>query len=146
MTEGVAVPTVLMSLREKYYNAMLSGQKKHEFRTRFLKTPSAAYIYISRTKKAIVAKINFGAPLIASSEEIAKISESENPGSYAGMMSYLHSGSGYAIPIESIEPLKEVSLDELRLEFPNLVVPQSYYILDKKSELLEFIKARGGVE
>ena len=29
--------TVLMSLREEYYNAMLDGSKKYEYRTRYLK-------------------------------------------------------------------------------------------------------------
>ena len=41
---------VLMSLREEYYEAMLSGKKKYEYRTRYLKDVSDAYIYISKTK------------------------------------------------------------------------------------------------
>ena len=48
---------VLMSLREEYYNAMIQGKKHYEYRTRYLKEPSDAYIYISKTKKSIVAKI-----------------------------------------------------------------------------------------
>ena len=37
---------VLMSLREEYYNAMLEGKKHYEYRTRYLKEESEAYIYI----------------------------------------------------------------------------------------------------
>jgi len=44
--------------------------------------------------------------------------------------------------IKKIIPLKEVSLEELRKVFPDFVVPQSYYILDKKPELLNYLKSK----
>ena len=37
---------VLMSLREEYYDAMIDGRKHYEYRTRYLKEASDAYIYI----------------------------------------------------------------------------------------------------
>ena len=77
---------VLMSLREEYYDAMLEGRKHYEYRTRYLKEESEAYIYISKTKKSIVAKIKFGEPIIADANTIALIAEQEEPGSYNGMM------------------------------------------------------------
>ena len=133
---------VLMSLREEYYNAMLDGRKHYEYRTRYLKEASNAYIYISKTKKSIVAKIKFGEPIIGDAQTIATISEQEEPGSYNGMMDYLYNNTGYAIPIEEITPIEEVPLSELKHNFPNFVVPQSYYILDKKPELLSFLKSK----
>ena len=51
------------------------------------------------------------------------------------MMEYLYNNIGYAIPIEEINPIEEVPLSELQKNFPNFVVPQSYYILDKKSSI-----------
>ena len=81
---------VLMSLREEYYDAMLEGRKHYEYRTRYLKEESEAYIYISKTKKSIVAKIKFGEPIIADANTIALIAEQEEPGSYNGMMEYLY--------------------------------------------------------
>ena len=137
---------VLMSLREEYYDAMLEGRKHYEFRTRYLKEESEAYIYISKTKKSIVAKIKFGEPIIADANTIALIAEQEEPGSYNGMMEYLYNNIGYAIPIKEIIPIKEVSLSELQQQFPNFVVPQSYYILDKKPELLSFLDSREKVK
>ena len=133
---------VLMSLREEYYNAMLDGRKHYEYRTRYLKEASNAYIYISKTKKSIVAKIKFGEPIIGDAQTIVTISEQEEPGSYNGMMDYLYNNIGYAIPIEEITPIEEVPLSELKHNFPNFVVPQSYYILDKKAELLSFLKSK----
>ncbi len=133
---------VLMSLREEYYDAMLEGRKHYEYRTRYLKEESEAYIYISKTKKSIVAKIKFGEPIIADANTIALIAEQEEPGSYNGMMEYLCNNIGYAIPVEEIIPIEEVSLSELQQQFPNFVVPQSYYLLDKKPELLSFLDSR----
>ncbi len=137
---------VLMSLREEYYDAMLEGRKHYEYRTRYLKEASEAYIYISKTKKSIVAKIKFGEPIIGNANTIASIAEQEEPGSYNGMMEYLYNNVGYAIPVEEIVPIEEVSLNELQQQFPNFVVPQSYYILDKKPELLSFLESRERVE
>ena len=133
---------VLMSLREEYYDAMLEGRKRYEYRTRYLKEESEAYIYISKTKKSIVAKIKFGEPIIADANTIALIAEQEEPGSYNGMMEYLYNNIGYAILVEEIIPIEEVSLSELQQQFPNFVVPQSYYLLDKKPELLSFLDSR----
>ena len=137
---------VLMSLREEYYDVMLEGRKHYEYRTRYLKEASDAYIYISKTKKSIVAKIKFGEPIIGDAQTIATIAEQEEPGSYNGMMEYLYNNIGYAIPIEEITPIEEVPLSELQQNFPNFVVPQSYYILDKKPELLSFLESRERVE
>ena len=137
---------VLMSLREEYYDAMLEGRKHYEYRTRYLKEASDAYIYISKTKKSIVAKIKFGEPIIGDAQTIATIAEQEEPESYNGMMEYLYNNIGYAIPIEEITPIEEVPLSELQQNFPNFVVPQSYYILDKKPELLSFLESRERVE
>ena len=137
---------VLMSLKEEYYDAMLEGRKHYEYRTRYLKEESEAYIYISKTKKSIVAKIKFGEPIIAEAKTIALLAEQEEPESYNGMMEYLYNNIGYAIPIEEIVPIEEVSLSELQQKFPNFVVPQSYYILDKKPELLSFLNSRERVK
>lgn len=133
---------VLLSLLEEPYSQMLSGEKRYEYRTRYQKVPTTAYVYISRTKKKIVAKIEFDTPIIGTSEEIATLAEKEQPGHYDRKMEYFHGDTAYAIPIKKIIPLKEVSLEELRKLFPDFVVPQSYYILDKKPELLNYLKSK----
>ncbi len=137
---------VLMSLREEYFIAMLEGRKNYEYRTRYLKEASDAYIYISKTKKSIVAKIRFGKPIVGDAKTIATIAEQEEPGSYNGMIEYLHNNIGYAIPIEEITLIEEVPLSELQQKFPDFVVPQSYYILDKKPELLSFLEAKERID
>lgn len=138
------IPHVLMSLREEYYNEILNGNKHFEYRTRYLKNKSIAYIYISKTKKCIVAKIKFGKPIIGEAHEIALIANQENPGCYQEMLNYFSHGIGYALPIEDITIINEIKLDNIRNEFPSFVAPQSYYILDKKIELLEYLEMKEG--
>ncbi len=137
---------VLMSLREEYYEAMLNGRKHYEYRTRYLKEQSEAYIYISKTKKCIVAKIKFGEPIIGDAKTIATIAEREEPGCYQAMIEYLNNNVGYAIPVEEITSIEEVPLFELQQQFPKFVVPQSYYILDKKPKLLAFLESKEKVK
>ena len=147
MTEQLSIfeenkKNVLLSLREIYYNQMLDGSKKYEYRTRYLKEETIAYIYISKTYKKIVAKIEFGEPITGSAKEIATIAEKDRPGSYKDMIDYMYNDIGFAIPVKKIIPIEEVSLEELKEKFPDFVPPQSYYILDKKPELLNFLNSR----
>lgn len=133
---------ILLSLREEYYKEMINGSKKYEYRTRYLKEKSTAYIYISKTLKKVVAKIDFGKPIIGNAKEIASIAEKEHPGCYQDMIDYMYNDIGYAIPVEKITPIEEISLEELKEKFSDFVPPQSYYILDKKPELLNFLDSR----
>lgn len=134
--------TVLLSLREEYFNQILAGIKKYEYRTRYLKEETVAYIYISKTLKKIIAKIEFGIPIVGTAKDIATIAEKEQPGCYKKMLDYMYNDIGYAIPIKKIVQIEEVSLKELKNNFSDFVPPQSYYILDKKPELLKFLNSR----
>lgn len=62
--------------------------------------------------------------------------------SYNSMMKYLTKNVGYALPIKSITEIEEITLDELKLKFSNFVAPQSYYNLNNKKDLLDFLKSR----
>ena len=129
----------LMSLQEKYYNEIKAGKIRYEFRKRYCKGRTTAFIYVSKKIRAIKGIITFGEPIYGSSEEISALSERINPNSYSGMMDYLDKGKGYALPIIEICDIKEVSLEELRKNFKGFVVPQSYYLLNKKPDLLRFL-------
>jgi len=112
--------TVLMSLREEYYEAMIRGEKMFEYRTRYLKEPSKAFIYISKTKKSIVAKIDFGAPIIGTAEEIASLAEKEQPGCYDDMINYFN--NGIPIFVQTITLL----LLLLQIQFLLIFLPNSF--------------------
>ena len=131
---------VLLSLREEYYANILSGQKRYEYRKIYRRGPTKAVIYISKTQKSIVSIIEFDSPIIAKSEKISAIAESEQAGSYDSMMEYLGENSvGYAIPVKKIYKLKEsIPLHTLRQEL-NFVPPQSYAVIKKDSEIMNFL-------
>lgn len=137
---------VLISIREKPYLEIKSGKKIYEYRTRYQKNPTTAFVYVSRTVKKIMAIIEFGTPIIGTDKEISELSEKTNPGSYAGMMEYLHKGVGYAIPVLKMIEIEPVSLEELQKRFVGFVVPQSYYMLNNKNELLDFLLSREHIQ
>lgn len=133
---------LLLSLREGPYNEIVCGIKKYEYRTRYPKEPTIAFIYVSQKVKAIRAVIEFEAPIIGSEEEISQMADQIKPGSYEGIMEYFKHRNGYAIPIKKIIEFEPILLDELRDRFPGFVVPQSYYLLERKEELLKFLLER----
>ncbi len=131
---------VLMSLREKPWRKIVSGEKRYEFRTRYPEAETMAFVYVTRAVKKLCGIILFDRPVAGTAEEISAISERENPGSYEAMMEYFFKGKGYAIPVRRVMEFAPVSLEEIREKFPDFVVPQSYYYLDVegKERLLEF--------
>ncbi|MCH5251488.1 MAG: hypothetical protein J1F22_00820 [Lachnospiraceae bacterium] len=139
---------VLMSLKEKPWREILSGKKKYEFRTRYTASETIAFIYVSREVKAVCGIIFFGKPVIGSAEEISRLSEEINPGSYSYMMEYLSKGTGYAIPVKKVVEIKPISLETIRQKAERFVVPQSYYYLDteKKKKLLEVLVELGEIK
>lgn len=135
--------SILMSLNEKPYNEILNGTKVFEFRKQYINDNSIAFIYVSKTKKEICAKINFDKPIIDTSENISLLADKINPGKFSSVKDYLGNKNGFAIPINSISLLETpISLSELKQSFNEFVVPQSYYFLDKKPELLEYLMSR----
>lgn len=63
------VRIVLMSMREVYFNEILTGKKHYEYRKKYCESESIAYIYISKTRKEIVGKIWFGKPIIGEAKK-----------------------------------------------------------------------------
>jgi len=132
---------VLMSLREKPYRKILSGEKKYEYRTRYTNQETVAFIYVSQSVKKVCGIIFFDKPIVGNTEEMSRFSEKHNPGSYSVMKEYFKKGTGYAIPVKKVIEFSPISLSKIKEHFPNFVVPQSYYYLDtqEKKELLEFL-------
>lgn len=133
---------ILMSIREEYYNDIILGKKRYEYRKVYRKGETIAFIYVSKTKKSVLGIIDFDYPIIGNKKTISEISENENKGSYNDMMSYLNKDIGYAIPIKRIREIQEVTLEELKEKFPKFSPPQSYFLLDNKKELLDYLQSK----
>lgn len=133
---------LLLSLQEEPYREILNGTKKYEYRTHFPKESTTAFVYVSQKVKAVKAIIEFDCPVLGSAEEISRLSDQIKPGSYDSLMRYLKGGTGYAIPVKKITEFEPISLEELRKRFSGFTVPQSYYFLETKEELLQFFLER----
>lgn len=121
---------ILLSLQEEYFNQIKSGKKKFEYRKKFRKEPTKAFIYVSRTKKAILGLIDFGTPIYQDAEQIAQIAEKEKRGSYDSIISYIGKGNkGYAIPVKHFYSISSITLDEIKETIPRFYAPQSYLLL-----------------
>lgn len=130
-----------MSLQEQYFLSMLNGEKKYEYRKKYRKEKTKAFIYISKTKKSICALIEFDEPIFGTSEFISAISEKETPGNYEVMLEYLGKDkTGYAIPIKKIYFINDIEYLSLKKNFPGFVAPQSYHLLNQESELRKYLE------
>lgn len=135
-------PLILLSLQPQYWDMILEGAKKYEYRRLFRKDAVNAYIYVSTPRKEIVGFVEFAEPIIDSPENIASFAEKQRPGSQKPMLDYMKNCDvGYAIPILSYEAIKPLSLKILRDYFPNFTAPQNYIVLDNNPQLLDFIKS-----
>lgn len=133
---------ILLSIREPYFQDMLEGNKKYEYRKMFRKQPTKAIIYISKTKKSIVGMIDFAQPIIDTSAQIAHLAEQEGECAYQEMIDYLgEDKQGYAIPVNKIYLFEEeYKIHDLRQANINFMAPQSYMILREDADLLNFLK------
>lgn len=135
-------PLILLSLQPQYWQLVLNGSKKYEYRRLFREDAVQAYIYLSTPRKEIAGFIDFDIPLIRPPVEIADLAEIQSPGSRQGMMDYLGDRKqSYAIPILFHESFAPIPLSMLRERF-GFIAPQSYLVLDKHPELRDFIRAR----
>lgn len=135
-------PLLLLSLQPKYWQLILEGKKKYEYRRSFRLEAVRAYIYVSSPRQEVAGFIDFGVPIIGAPNEIAEIAERQASGSRQDILDYLKGKDvGYAIPILLFEEMTPVSLAELRSRF-DFAPPQSYQVLDNNPELRDFIRAR----
>lgn len=118
--------TIVLSLQPGPYEEIRSGQKKIEFRRRFIKEPVGAFIYVSSPIKQIKAFVEFGKPEHEEVSTLVSISEHLNPGTGESLKEYFKGlNSGYAIPILSFTEFSPLSLELLKGGY-HFTPPQSY--------------------
>jgi len=129
---------IILSLQPYAFNLIFSGEKKYEFRTRFRKRHTIAFVYVTVPEKCIKGVMVLGQPTIGTPQEIADIAERNRPGNGKSVFDYLEPrGKGYAISILHTQLLPQpLDLDKLRTEF-DFIAPQSYINLLTKPGLME---------
>ena len=137
---------IVLSLHTEPYGRILSGEKTYEYRTRFRKRPTIAFIYVTSPLKCISGIIRFGTPLIASPEEIGRIAEQQKPGNGKPVIKYLsRHRRGFAVPILKVTEIAPVALDYLQSKY-DFTPPQAFLYLKNKKPLFDFLVNQSGLE
>lgn len=130
---------IVLSLHPRAWNLIVSGQKQFEFRRRFRRQQTLAFIYVTVPEKVIKGAVLLGAPIEGNAMEIAEIAEKAIPGNGSSVYDYfIEKDFGLAMPIQEIYAVDPLPLDEMRQNF-DFVAPQFYMLLDKKPELLRLL-------
>jgi predicted transcriptional regulator len=131
---------IILSLNKEYFEMIKDGNKKYEYRRRFKKTPTYAFIYVPGYKKSIQGLIRFGEPIYSSSESISEFAETMGDSSYESMIEYLEPGKmGYAIPINELYLFESVSIQDLNDNNIKFHPPQLYSNVSIKSKIFDFL-------
>lgn len=135
---------ILLSLRNEYFLKMISGTKKYEYRFNFPKANVKAYIYAPHKIKAVVGCIDFEFPIEGCADKISKLYSACGDGNYQEMYDYIGGRKkAYAMKVKKAMKFETVlSYETIKSHFPKFCAPQSYIILDKNQELLQFISSR----
>ena len=137
----------MISLKDEYFNRILDGIKKFEFRRSFAKSlsePFLCVIYVSSPVKLVRGIIYFDKPIRGSVNDILDLAVKSNYPFVDGVKRYLEGKDECcALPVKSVRTLKEpIPLEDLQKIHPNFRPPQSFYCLDKE----QFIKLRNYIK
>ncbi|PJA69907.1 hypothetical protein CO155_02905 [Candidatus Pacearchaeota archaeon CG_4_9_14_3_um_filter_35_19] len=121
--------TILMSIRDGPFEAIIEGKKKHEFRRRFyVDEPCQVIFYVSSPVSAICGVGIFDKPIKGNVEDLVNIIKTHSFSSEESLRNYMKGlGEGYALPVARSKKINQITLDELKGEIPGFAPPQSYY-------------------
>lgn len=128
---------VLISLKPEYFEWMLNGYKKYEYRSRFPDCKTFTFIYVTKPVGAIQACIEFDKPIKNHSELIGCTGQ--------GVEDFIagRKGNKMAIPIKSIH-LLNTPIDLCTMRCYGITAPQSFSYLKADSPFLSLLKEKLG--
>jgi predicted transcriptional regulator len=134
-----------MSIKPKYVEKILTGEKTAEFRRSMyssIKKGDQVFIYSSSPQKALVGKFIIDDIINDTVENLWKLKGKEGCISYGDFMDYYDgNSSGYCLVLKEITTFSTpIKLEELRTQIVNFIVPQSYrYLRPDEIETLKKI-------
>lgn len=133
--------TILMSIRNEPFKAIIDGRKKHEFRRKFyIDEPCQVVFYVSYPKSAILGVGLFDKPIKGYTKELVKIIKAHSFSSESSLRDYMKGlVKGYALPVIKSKMTTPIPLAELKKKIKGFAPPQSYCNLDA-TKFESFIK------
>lgn len=118
--------TLLLSLKPEVFQNVLSGDKIYEHRRVFPDGDVKAYIYVSRPVQALMGIMYLGNKTnIEDWKELYK----EDVDAQKRIDIYLQHHK-VAMEIQKFQNTTSVSLETIKEQFPDFLIPQMYYYLD----------------
>lgn len=133
---------ILLSLEPTYWEQIVAGSKRVEYRRAFRSEATRAFILTSGPGSSLVGYLELSEPLVGSPERVSAYAESVRPGHGSAVYDYLRTArKGYAIPITSAYQGETRSLALLREAVQDVSVPQLYQLLSRRKRLSDYIHA-----
>ena len=123
---GEFMKTLLLSLKPDVFNSVLTGEKIYEHRKVFPEGPVKAYIYVSRPVQALMGILYLDNKVQIESWKTKYKYDLE---AIKRIDKYLERYK-VVMEIRKFENTSSISLEEIRREFPDFLIPQMYYYLD----------------
>lgn len=131
---------IFLSFRPEFFRPILYGIKKYEYRKRFCKEPTTAYLYLSSPVQEVVGVVEFLKPMI--SEELLS-SYSKEDIVHTRIERSIRNGEHYIIPIRSLRLFETpISIKELKRINPRFFIPQCYCNLENQEAIFEYLKSK----
>lgn len=128
---------MMLSFKPSIYQKIYEGVKIFEHRRNFPDETILAYMYVSKPVRAIKGIVYL--------KNRHTLTEWENEFAYdaaaINRINKYKESYRYAMEIAEFQETTEISLDSVKRDFPNFIVPQSYIYLDKNPELLSYIES-----
>ena len=128
---------LFLSFKDEYFEPLLYGIKKYEYRKRFCNEEVKAYLYLSGKRREVVGILELGVPI-----KLDKTRENyiNYPETLKRVDKYIESRDINAVPVKSLSLFKvPITLEELRNKIPNFMPPQMYYDLANHPKLKEIL-------
>ena len=129
---------IFLSFSPEYFEPLLYGIKKYEYRKRFCDEETIAYLYLSGKSRQAVGIMELGKPI--------RLDDTRNnyldyPDTLKRIDEYIKSKDINAIPIKSLSLFKKpLTLEDIRKDIPTFMPPQMYFILDNHLELKKLLE------
>lgn len=135
---------ILMSILPRWFNLIISGVKKWEYRKILIKAQPESRIifYLSKDVHAIVGEAEIEKIIRGPVEYLIEQTINESQEKPEDMKkSFAGKQFGSAIKLKNLLIYKKpISLQEIQRKIPNFRPPQSFYYISKDSPLIQMLK------
>lgn len=128
---------IFLSFRPEFFRPILYDIKKYEYRKRFCKEPTTAYLYLSAPVQEVIGIMELGKPIDIPSkyEQYKNIPSISNR-----ILKCIEGKEIFAIPIESLILFKNpVSISTLKEIDSKFSVPRCYLNIEKFHDVYKYL-------